>query len=146
MATFANERELLAEVRDRLDGWLYRSRADAFSELFDGPDAKLSDEELQLLDRLDSRWSREHGQGLWDADEYAVVPTGTMDEESAPQVVCTTHPRLPEEGYPGVETLDAETRERLNDALWEYAERVVELTQQELDEFVWSVDVETWTE
>lgn len=146
MATFTNELELLEEVRDRLDGWLYRSKERAFAELFEGDDALLTQDEVQLLDGLDSRLSRERGQGLWDADDYGIIPTGTMDEESTPRVVCTTHPQLPEDGYPGEGTLDAETQKKLNDALWEYSQRVVELTQQELDEFVWSADVETWAD
>ena len=144
MTTFENERALLEEVRDRLDGWLYRSKGRAFSELFEGDDALLSEEELRLLDRLDSQLSREQGRGLWDGDDYGVVPTGTIDEESTPRVVCTTYPRLPREGYPGAETLDATTRKKLDDALWEYSQRVVELAQQDLEEFVWSADVETW--
>lgn len=37
-----------------------------------------------------------------------------------------------------------DTRKKLNDALWEYSERIVEITQQKLEEFVWSADVETW--
>ncbi|TYL36513.1 hypothetical protein CV102_22075 [Natronococcus pandeyae] len=146
MPTFATELEVLEEVRDRLDGWLYRARERAFSELFEGEDALLTEEELRLLDELDSRLSREQGRGLWDADDYGIVPTGTIDEESTPRVVCTTHPQLPADGYPGEETLDATTKKKLNDALWEYSQRVVELTQQELEEFVWSADVETWGE
>jgi len=146
MAEFKNERELLREVRERLDGWLYEVREQAFADLFCGPDAILSDGELRLLDRTDSTLSREQGQGLWNGDEYGIVPTGTMDEESVPHVVCTIHPQLPEYGYPGDESIDDETRERLNDALWDYCERVAELAQHELEEFVWSAEVDTWSE
>lgn len=144
MATFENERQLLEAVRDRLDGWLYEAREQAFEELFEGPDARLSEEELKVLDRIDSNLSREEGQGLWNGDEYGIVSTGQLDEESTPHVVCTTHPRLPEQAYPRTGTIDDELRATLDDALWEYCERVVELTQQQLEEFVLSADVETW--
>lgn len=144
MPQYETETELLETVRDRLDGWLYRAKERAFEELFEGPDALLTDEERRLLDGVDSRLSRRTGQGLWNADEYGIVATGTLDEENTPRVVCTAHPRLPEEVYPGEGTLDAALRERLNDALWQYSQRVTELAQQELTEFVLSADVDTW--
>lgn len=146
MTEFKNERELLEEVRERLDGWIYDARGKAFDERFDGPDASISGNELQLLDRIDSRLSRERGQGLWDADEYGIIQTGTLDEESTPRVVCTTHPEIPEDAYPGEETLDDDTRAKLNDALWEYCQRIVEIAQQQLEKFVWSADVATWNQ
>ncbi|MFA9518652.1 hypothetical protein ACERIT_15830 [Halopenitus sp. H-Gu1] len=146
MAEFETERELLSVVRDHVDEWVSEARTEAFEELFEGPDTNVSEGELQLLDRLDSRLSREEGQGLWDADEYAIVQTGTLDEESTPRVVCTTHPEIPERAYPGEEAFDAATRATLNETLWKYCQRVVELTQQRLDEFVWSADVATWNE
>lgn len=40
--------------------------------------------------------------------------------------------------------LDAATKTKLDDALWEYSQRIVEITQQRLEEFVWSADVATW--
>lgn len=146
MTEFETERELLSTLRDRLDEWVYEARTEAFEELFEGSDAIISEEELRLLDRLDSRSSREQGQGLWGSDEYAILQTGTLDEESTPRVVCTTHPQIPEYAHPGDETLDDATRARLNDALWEYCQRVVELTQKQLEAFVWSADVATWNE
>ena len=59
MATVKNERELLQAVRDRLEGWLYEAREQAFVDLFEGPDATLSGEELRLIDQIDFAWSRE---------------------------------------------------------------------------------------
>ncbi|MFP4589990.1 MAG: hypothetical protein ACLFMX_03110 [Halobacteriales archaeon] len=144
MADFANERALLAAVRDRLDEWIYVARAEAFEELFEGSDPLLTDEEVRQLDRIDSRLSREEGRGLWGTDEYAIVAAGTIDEESAPRVVCTAHPQVPSPAYPGGDDVDEETRQRLDEALWEYCQRVLELTQQRLEEFVWSSDVATW--
>lgn len=146
MSPYESETELLAAVRNRLDEWLFRAKEQAFAELFEGPDALLTEEELRLLDDVDSRLSRRRGQGVWNADDYGIVATGTLDEESTPHVVCTAHPRLPENGYPGDRSLDAEVRERLNDALWQYSQRVTELAQQDLEEFVWSADVATWNE
>jgi len=140
MAAFESERELLREIRERLDGWIHDARGEAFAELFEGADALVSEEELLLLDRLDSRLSRERGQGLWNEDEYAIVRTGVIDEENTPRVVCTIHPRVPEDAYPGEESLDDETRATLDEALWEYCQRVVEITQQQLEEFAWSGD------
>lgn len=144
MADFENERELLRAVRDRLDGWIREARERAYAEVFGGDDAVVSDEELRELDRIDSRLSREEGRGLWEADEYGIVQTGTLDEESTPRVVCTSHPQLPTTAVPGGRSLDDATRTTLNDALWEYSQRVVELTQERLEEFVWSADVATW--
>lgn len=146
MPEFENERQLLGAVRERLDQWVYSARSEAYSELFEGPDAEVDDRELQLLDEIDSELTRQEGRGLWGSDEYGIVPTGTLDEESVPHVVCTNHPQIPEYGYPGEESLDTETRERCNEALWKYCERVVDLVQQNLEEFVWSSTVRTWNE
>lgn len=142
MPTFETERQLIREIRGRLDGWLFEAREEAYRELFEGPDAVLTEDELLILDRLDSRLSRAEGRGLWGVDEYAIIPTGSMDEESAPRVVCTNHPQVPEdlpraEAQPGLRT-------KLNETLWEYCQRVVEIAQQRLEEFVWSSHVETW--
>lgn len=143
MATFANERELLEEVRNHLDEWIYAARSEAYEELFEGSDAILTDEEMRVLDRLDSQLSRSEGRGLWGTDEYAVVPTGAIDEESPPRVVCTAHPQIPARAYPGGD-LEGASRQDLEEALWEYCQRVLEVTQQRLEEFVWSADVATW--
>lgn len=146
MSEFETERALLREVRDRLDGWLYEAREQAFAEVFEGDDAILGEEELRSLDRIDSALTRERGRGVWNSDDYGIVRTGTLDEETTPRVVCTSHPRLPEYATREIGGLDDETRRRLNDALWEYSERVVEHAQQRLEEFVWSADVDTWSD
>lgn len=142
MPGFENERELLVETRDRLDGWLYEAREQAFAELFEGEDAIISAEELGQLDEIDSRWSRERGEGLWGADEYGIIPTGEPDEESTPHVVCTSHPQIPDQAIRGDAGIDDETRERLNEALWKYCERVTEIVQANLESFRWSADGE----
>lgn len=142
MVPFESERELLQAVRDRLDDWLYPARAAAYEALFEGPEPALSAAELRTLDAIDSRLAREEGMGLWGADTYDVVETGTLDEETTAHVVCTNHPQLPSDGYPGVETLDDETRARMNGALWDYSEQVVERLQHELERFDWSAAVE----
>lgn len=51
-------RTLVRRARRHLDEWLYEVRSQAFAELFEGPDARLSDGELALLDRIDSALSR----------------------------------------------------------------------------------------
>jgi len=146
MTKFKDERELLAAVRDRLDGWLYTAREEAYSEVFEGPESILEAGQIELLDKIDPELTRREGRGLRGADEYGIVPTGTLDEESTPHVVSTNHPLIPEYGYPGGETLDEESREQAKVALWEYCERVVEHTQHALEEFVWYAEVETWNE
>lgn len=113
MTELENERESLQEVRERLDGWLYDARWRAFDERFDGPDASNSVNGLPLLDRIDSRLRRAWGHGLWDADEYGIIQSGTLDAESTPCVVCRTHPQDPEDPYSGAETLDDATRANL---------------------------------
>lgn len=144
MPRFENARQLLRAIDERLDGWVHEARSAAYSERFEGPDAALSDEELARLDRVDSRLSREHGEGLWGEDAYAVVPAGAIEEESTPHVVCTYYPQIPEYVLRGDAWIDEEERRRFNRALWEYAERVLELVQAELESFVWSSEVETW--
>lgn len=144
MPAFETEQDLLRAVRNRLDGWLSDARVEAYEALFEGEDAILSASELRTLDQVDSRLSREEGQGLWGADKYGIIPTGTLDEESAPRVVCTNHPQVPADAYPGGDSLEDDTRSRLNDALWEYCQQIVERTQTRLEEFVWSSAVATW--
>lgn len=146
MTAFTDGRALLGAVRSNLDEWLSAASEVAYTDLFEGDDAILTEDQLRVLDQLDSRLAREQGQGLWGADTYGIVQTGTPDEESVPHVVCTNHPQLPEHGFPGPETLDDDTRMALNEALWEYCERVVEHAQHELEGFVWSAEVESWNE
>lgn len=144
MPRFENARQLLRAIDERLDGWVYEARSEAYDEHFEGPDATLSDEELARLDRIDSRLSREQGEGLWGEDAYAVVPAGAIEEESTPHVVCTYYPQIPEYVQRGDGWIGEDERGRLNRALWEYTERVVELVQERLESFVWSSEVETW--
>ncbi|HKL28066.1 MAG TPA: hypothetical protein VJ898_02245 [Natrialbaceae archaeon] len=129
------ERTLLRRAREQLDAWTYEARDRAYTEFFEGPDRVLSDEELALLDRIDSDLTRRTGDGLWGGGEYGIVDGGASDEDGA-QVVCIYHPEIPYEGYRGEESLDESTREELNDVLWEYSERVASLIQAELDAFV----------
>lgn len=146
MVEFPHERALLEAVRSRLDEWVFEARERAYEDLFEGPDPRLSESELRQLDALDSRLTREEGRGLWGEDSYGIVQTGTMDEESTPQVVCTNHPQIPAFNYPGEDSIDEATRTALNEALWEYGERVVDYVQHDLEEFVWSAEVATWNE
>ncbi|WP_435346678.1 DUF7539 family protein [Haloarchaeobius sp. HRN-SO-5] len=134
MATSDTERERLRQAQTHLEGWKYEARDQAYSEFFEGPDAVLTGEELNLLDRIDSALVRQTGDGFWGADEYGIAPT-TIDDEG-PQVVCIYHPEIPYEGYRGEESLDDPTRDQLNDVLWEYAERVARLIQEELDDYL----------
>lgn len=138
MDEFDNERDLVRAARDRLDEWLYVAREEAYRELFEGDEAALSEEELRRLDRLDSAASRETGDGIWGSDSYGIVHASAADEEDVPQVVCTYHPQLPQAGYGNLTGLDDDLRERFNEALWEYCERVAELVQEEVAEFYWS--------
>jgi hypothetical protein len=95
----------------------------------------MTDNELQLIDRIDSDLTRRDGIGLWDADEYGIVAGRTFDAE-APLVVCTYHPEIPYEGYRGEQSLDETTREELNDVLWNYCERVAEIISEDFESFL----------
>ena len=131
-----SDRERLRRARNQLDEWIASARNRAYSELFDGPDPALTDDEHRRLDRIDSHLSREHGRGLWGTDEYGVIPTGLPDEESMPRVICTYHPEIPFEAIRGEESLDEPIREEFNDVLWEYAERVADHLQDDLERFL----------
>lgn len=144
MAQFHDGRALLRAIHDRFDDWVSGARLEAYEEYFEGSDAVLTEEELRHLDRIDSRLSRERGDGLWGADEYSFIPVRVVDEESAPPVVCTYHPEIPEYVRRGEARIDDERQEQFNDALWNYCERVAELVQAEVDEFVRTATVEAW--
>lgn len=146
MPTFENGRALVQALQELLDEWVSEARVEAYAELFEGPDAVLTDEELATLDRIDSLLSREEGTGVWGTDTHAIIPAGTFEEESTPHVVCTYYPQIPDYENQSTAPVDNETQEKLNEALWDYSERVVELVQQRLEKFVWSSEVETWQE
>lgn len=140
MAESPTNRSLVRRARRHLDEWLYDARSRAFDELFVGDGARLSEPELALLDRIDSELSRGGRDGLWGADRYGILSVGALRELSAPRVVCVYHPEIPEEFvYPGdrdVGALDDATEERLNEALWDYAELVAAYAQGSLDAFL----------
>ncbi|WP_254525500.1 DUF7539 family protein [Natrinema caseinilyticum] len=135
MSVTDSERQRLQRARAHLEEWKFDARDRAFTELFEGPDAALTDDELLVLDRIDSDLTRQDGVGLWDADEYGIV-TGQPIDTSELRVVCTYHPEIPYEGFRGEESLDEATREELNDLLWNYCERVAEFIQTDLESFL----------
>jgi len=140
MAASTTDRQVVRRASRRLDDWLYEARSRAFDDLFSGEDPRLSGEELSLLDRIDSELNRQGGDGIWGADRYGVLPGAAAGDEGRPRVVCVYHPEIPEDlpapvgRDPGA--LDDATEERLNDALWDYAERVAVYAQEDLDAFV----------
>lgn len=81
------------------------------------------------------------GSGAIGGVTGALVADCYHDDVPAAVLIVRSNPSIPD---PGEESLDDETHRKLNDALWEYCERVVELAQQTPEEFVWSADVETW--
>lgn len=137
MASTDTGRERLRRARANLEGWTFEARDQAYAEFFEGSDAVLTDEELRLLDRIDSALARRGDAGVWGADAYGIVDRGQRGD--GPQVVCVYHPEIPDEGFPGIGRLDEATRAELNDVLWEYAERVASLVQLELDAFLQEV-------
>jgi len=139
MMTGERERVALQRAREHLDGWIFEARDHAYEELFEGPGAEASSEEVRVLDRIDSDLTRRAGTGIWGADEYALVPPEVHAGEG-PRVVCTVHPEIPGEGYRGEESLAESTRSELNDLLWDYCERVAELVQLEVDDFLGNLD------
>lgn len=132
MSQHAVDRQLLRIVRTRLPEWIAGARVTAYNELFTGPDPELSEAELDRLDAVDSELART-GERLWGADEYGIVAADPYDVDG-PLVVCTYHPQIPETTIGG--KLDEGTHERLNDALWEYAERVRDLLQEDVEAFL----------
>lgn len=134
MAPSDTGRTAVRSAREHLEEWTFAARDRAFEEFFEGSDPVLSDEELALLDRIDSDLTRRGESGLWGADEYGIV-AGNALEAGEPSVVCTYHPEIPYEGYRGEESLDEATREELNDKLWDYCERVADHVEDEFEEF-----------
>lgn len=128
-------RQRLRRAREHLDDWVSDARVRAYEEVVEGTDPALSEADLRLLDRVDSDLRRAGGPGLWGGDEYGIVATNLADEEETPPVVCTYHPQIPSEAYAGPERLDDPTRDRLNDVLWDYCERVAAHVQNRLDAF-----------
>lgn len=131
-----NRKELVQAARDRLDDWLYDARRKAYNEMFAGEDAVLTEGEIRKLDWIDSEMHRESGEGLWGEAEYGIVQGEKVSEDGSPRVVCTYHPQIPESAYRGEGIPDRETREKLNDALWEYYDRVAEYLRIDLEDFL----------
>lgn len=132
-----HERELVRRAQSRLAKWATSARAEAYGELFDGDDAILSADEVSLLDALDSEMERRGGDGLWGTDQYGVHTAGPGGSDAALGVVCVYHPQITSDSViRGADRLDDETEERLNAALWRYAERVASLVEADLEAFV----------
>lgn len=125
----------LRRARELLEEWKYEARDRAYADLFEGEEAILTEEELRLIDRIDSDLTRQGGSGSWDADEYGIIAVGAQDA-NGPQAVCIYHPEILDEGYRGEESLDEGTRQELNDVLWNYCERVASNSQEDLDAFL----------
>ena len=137
MAQSPADRQLVTEVRDRLDGWTTRARSEAYAELFEGADPILSAEELRLLDAVDSLLERHGGEGVWGTDQYGIHSAGAAGSADSLGVVCVYHPQVTRDSVlRGVDDLDDETEERINAALWTYAERVTDLIEADLDEYL----------
>jgi hypothetical protein len=128
-------KDLLRGARTRLDEWKIDARDRAYADLFEGPEAALSGEELRLLDRIDSELARRGGDGLWGSDEYGIVAGETLGT-GEPRVVCTYHPEIPLETVRGVGGLDESSRAAFNDVLWDYCERVAAVIQDDLDAYL----------
>lgn len=137
MGELPDERQLLLRARSRLDEWTRTARMEAYTELFEGDDAVLTPEEVQLLDALDSELERAGGDGVWGTDEYGIHTAGSAGSKPALGVVCTYHPQITSDSVlRGYDDVDDETEERLNAALWRYSERVATLVEAELDALV----------
>lgn len=131
------ERQLVLNARAQLDGWTTDARRQAYDELFGGEDPVLSSDDLRLLDAVDSELERGGGDGVWGTDEYGIHSTGSGYSDTSLGVVCVYHPQITRDTVlRGPDTLDDEAEERLNAALWQYAERVADLIEAELEAFV----------
>jgi hypothetical protein len=137
MVDFPDERQLVLEVRSQLDRWTNSARTEAYAELFEGDDPLLTDEELRILDAVDSEMERRGGDGVWGTDQYGIHTGGPSGSATSLGVVCVYHPQLTGESVlRGADGLDDATEERLNAALWRYSERVATLIEAKLDEYV----------
>lgn len=137
MAELPDERQLVLRARSELDQWTRRARMEAYTELFEGGDAVLSAEDVQLLDTLDSKLERKGGDGVWGTDQYGIHTSGGSGSDAALGVVCVYHPQITDDSVlRGVDDIDDETEERLNAALWTYSERVATLIEAKLDELL----------
>ena len=135
MAEFPDERQLVLRARSHIEQWTNSARTEAYAELFEGDDPILTDEELRLLDALDSALERQGGDGVWGTDQYGIHTAGTTSSDTSLGVVCVYHPQITKDSVlRGSDDLDDETEERLNAALWRYSERVATLIEDELDE------------
>lgn len=140
MADMPDERQLVMQARSRLDQWVSRARREAYAELFEGDSPSLTDEELQLLDEIDSEMAREGAAGVWGADQYGIHVGGSTPSQDSIGVVCVYHPQITSDSvFRGADEIDDEQEERLNKALWEYCERIVALVEEQLDEFIRSM-------
>lgn len=137
MAEFPDERQLVLRARSHMEEWTNRARTTAYAELFEGDEPLLTEEEVRLLDVLDSELERRGGDGVWGTDQYGIHTAGTTSSDTSLGVVCVYHPQVTKDSVlRGFDELDDETEERLNAALWRYSERVSTLIEQDLDEFI----------
>lgn len=135
MANGSDRRQLVVEVQSRLEEWVDAARPAAYADLFEGDDPLLTDDERRLLDAIDSAMERHGGDGVWGTDRYG-VHTGSGTDRSL-GIVCVYHPQITSDSVlRGVDAVDDETEERLNDALWRYGERVATLVEAELDAYL----------
>lgn len=135
MATTPDERQLVLAVQSRLPSWTDDARTAAYADLFEGDDPLLSDEDLRLVDAVDSAMERNGGEGVWGTDRYG-VHTGSPGDGSL-RIVCVYHPRIASDSVlRGTDDLDDETERRLDEALWRYSERVATLLGDELDAYL----------
>lgn len=132
-----DDRQLVLAAQSRLEEWTNDARTTAYAELFAGDDALLAPADVRTLDAVDSALEREGGDGVWGTDRHGIHTGGSPGSDSPLGVVCVHHPRVTEDTVlRGVDGVDDETEERLNDALWRYGERVAALVETELEAFV----------
>jgi len=137
MTEFPEERQLVLQARSHLTEWTNSARTTAYEELFEGEEPLLTEEELRLLDALDSELERQGGDGVWGTDQYGIHTAGSASTDAALGVVCVYHPQITRDSVlRGADDIDDETEERLNAALWRYSERVATLVEKELHDFL----------
>ncbi|WP_338739205.1 DUF7539 family protein [Haloplanus salilacus] len=135
MTDRSDERQLVLEVQSQLPSWTDDARTAAYADLFEGDDPLLTDEDLRLLDAVDSAMERNGGDGVWGTDRYG-VHTGSPTDGSL-DIVCVYHPRIASDSVlRDVDALDDETERRIDEALWRYSERVATLLGEKLDDYL----------
>ena len=117
-------------AEDELEHWIRNAVEEAQSEVFEGEDSVLDDDELRELARIDERMKQSGEGSLWADVEYQIHRAESEDGDS---VALDTFgvPRVPEDV-----DVDDDLRKRLNDALSEYGVELSERVESQFESWL----------